>query len=107
VTVWAAMSWYSVAPIITLHGQVIAREYIDRLGNDVRLMDHTIQRDSFPRRQYHIHTPGTIQSWFEEHAGELQDLSLSEQSPYLSIIVSQWSVLVSTVRDKCPPPRFL
>jgi hypothetical protein len=26
---------YSVSPIITLHGQLIAREYVDRLSNQV------------------------------------------------------------------------
>jgi hypothetical protein len=29
---------YSVGPIITLHGQITAREYIDRLGNQVHPM---------------------------------------------------------------------
>jgi hypothetical protein len=31
--VWAAISWYSVGPIITLHDQITARGYTDRLGN--------------------------------------------------------------------------
>jgi hypothetical protein len=28
--VWAAILWYSVGPIITLHGRTTAREYVDR-----------------------------------------------------------------------------
>jgi hypothetical protein len=28
-----------------------------------------------------IHTAGTVQSWFEEHEGELQHLRWSAQSP--------------------------
>jgi hypothetical protein len=35
VMVWAAMPWYSATPIITLHGRITAREYVDRLGNQV------------------------------------------------------------------------
>jgi hypothetical protein len=28
VVVWAAMSWYPVGPIIILHGQITAKEYV-------------------------------------------------------------------------------
>jgi hypothetical protein len=42
VTVWAAILWYSVGPIITLHGQITAREYMDRLGNQVHPMIQTL-----------------------------------------------------------------
>jgi hypothetical protein len=38
--VLAAMSQYSVGPIITLHGRIAAGEYMDRLGNQVY---HVIQ----------------------------------------------------------------
>jgi hypothetical protein len=40
--VWAAMSWYSVGPIITLHGQITARDYVGRLDNQVQLMIQTL-----------------------------------------------------------------
>jgi hypothetical protein len=30
--VWAAISWYSLGPIITLHDRITAREYVERLG---------------------------------------------------------------------------
>jgi hypothetical protein len=43
VMVWAAILLYSVGPIITHHGGNNAREYVDRLGNQVH---PTIQ--SFP-----------------------------------------------------------
>jgi hypothetical protein len=33
-----------------------------------------------------IHTAGTVQSWFEEHGGELQYLLWPAQSPDLNII---------------------
>jgi hypothetical protein len=71
VMVWAAISWYSVGPIVT------ARVYMDRLGNQV----HPIIETSFPNNDAFfqddnspIHMVGTVQSWFEEHEGELQHL---------------------------------
>jgi hypothetical protein len=68
---------YSVCAITTLHGRITAREYLDRLGNQVHLMIQTLfpnndavfQDDNAP-----IHTAGSVQSWFEEHEGELQHL---------------------------------
>jgi hypothetical protein len=35
VMVWAAILWYSVGPIITLHGRITTRDYVDRLHNQV------------------------------------------------------------------------
>jgi hypothetical protein len=35
-----------------------------------------------------IHTAGTIQSWFEEHEGELHHLPWPAQAPDLNIIES-------------------
>jgi hypothetical protein len=63
--VWAVMSWYSVGLIITLHGRITARDYVERLGNQVHSMIQTLipnnvavfQDDSAP-----IHTPGTVQA---------------------------------------------
>jgi hypothetical protein len=58
---------YSVAPIITLHGRITAREYVDTLGNQVHPMNHTLfpnndavfQDDNIP-----IQTAATVQSGF-------------------------------------------
>jgi hypothetical protein len=33
---------YSVGPIITLHGRITAREYVDKLGNQVHPMIQTL-----------------------------------------------------------------
>jgi hypothetical protein len=41
----AAMSWFSVGIIITIHVRITAREYVDRLGNQVHPMIQTL----FPR----------------------------------------------------------
>jgi hypothetical protein len=38
----ATVSWYSVGPVIALHGQITAREYMGRLGNQVHLMIQTL-----------------------------------------------------------------
>jgi hypothetical protein len=75
--VWAAISWYSVDPIITLHGRITVGEYVDRLSNQVNPMIQIL----FPRNDALfqddsalIHTAGTVQSWFEKHEDELQHL---------------------------------
>jgi hypothetical protein len=38
---------YSVGPIITLHGRITARDYVERLGNQVHAMIQT----SFPNNE--------------------------------------------------------
>jgi hypothetical protein len=62
---------------ITLHGQITAREYAERLGNQVHPMIQTLFPNNnavFQDDNPSIHTTGTVQSWFEEHEGELQHL---------------------------------
>jgi hypothetical protein len=80
---------YSVGPIITLHGRINAREYVDRLGNQ----GHPTVQTLFPNNDgvsqednASIHTAGTVQSWFDEHEGELQHLPWPAQSPDLKNI---------------------
>jgi hypothetical protein len=82
------MVQYSVGPIITLHDQITAREYVDRLGNQVHFMiqtflnsDAVFQDNSAPFTQLEL-----FQSWFEEHEGELQHLPWPAQSSHLNII---------------------
>jgi hypothetical protein len=67
VMVWTAISWYSVGPIITLHGQITVREYVDRLGNQVHPMIQTFSNNDavFQDGNTPIHTAETVQSWFE------------------------------------------
>jgi hypothetical protein len=40
VTIWAAISWYSAGPIITLNSQITASDYADILGNQVHPLVH-------------------------------------------------------------------
>jgi hypothetical protein len=87
---------YSVGPIITILGRITAREYVERLRNQVYPMIHTLfpnnsaafQDDNVP-----IHTAGTIESWPEEHEGELQHLPWPAQEPDLNIIEPFWLFL--------------
>jgi hypothetical protein len=66
---------HSACPINTLHDQITARVYLDRLITQVHPMIQALfpnknavfQDDSAP-----IHTAGTDLTWFEEHEGELQ-----------------------------------
>jgi hypothetical protein len=95
VMISAAISWYSVGPTITLHGRIITRVYKDRLDNQ----EHPMIQMLFPNNvavfrddDAPIHTAITVQSWFEEHAGD-QHLPWSAQSPDSSITEALWSVM--------------
>jgi hypothetical protein len=102
--VWAAILWYSVCIFITLHGRITAKEYIDRLGNQVHPIIQTFLNNSavFQDDSAPIHRAGTVQSWFEEHEGE--HLPWAAQSPDLNIIELLWSVLETALRNRFPPP---
>jgi hypothetical protein len=84
--VWAAISWYSIGPIITLHGQITAREYMDRLGNQEHSMIQTLPNNNvvFQNDNALIQTAGNVQLWFEEYEGKLQYLLWPAQSPHLN-----------------------
>jgi hypothetical protein len=104
------MVWYPAGPIITLHGRITAREYVDRLDNQVHPMtqmlfpndDTVFQDDNAP-----IHTARGVQLWFEERKGELQHLPWPTQSPDLNITEPHWSVLEIRVRTRFPPSTSL
>jgi hypothetical protein len=65
---------YSAGPIITLHGRITAREYLDRLSNQVHPMIQTLFPNNGEDSKTTIHTVGSFQLWFEEHKNELQHL---------------------------------
>jgi hypothetical protein len=54
-----------------------------------------------------IHTAGIVQSWLEEHEGELQYVPWKAQSPDLNITEPLWSVLETRVRNRFTPPTSL
>jgi hypothetical protein len=102
--------WYSVCPIITLHGRITAKEYVDSLGNQVHPIIETLFLNNcavFLEDSVPMHTAGTVQSWFIEHDGELQHLPWPAQSPDLNIIELLWSVLETRMRNRFPPPTSL
>jgi hypothetical protein len=68
---------HSVGPIVTFHGRFTAKEEVDKLGNRVQSLIETLFPNNnafFQNGNAPIHTPGTVQSWFEEHESELQHL---------------------------------
>jgi hypothetical protein len=85
-------------------------EYVDRFGNQVHPVIQTLflnndalfQNDNAP-----IYIAGTVQSWFEMHERELNNLSWLAELPDLNIIEPFWSVLETTVRNRFPPPTSL
>jgi hypothetical protein len=66
VMVWAAVSWYSTRPIITLLDRITGREYADRMGNQMHHMMQTLfpnndavfQDDSAPFTQLELFSHG-------------------------------------------------
>jgi hypothetical protein len=70
---------HSVGHIVTLHERISAREYVDRLGNQVHPMIQTL----FPTLMQFSKTvmaPFTQMELFEEPDGELQHLPRPVQS---------------------------
>jgi hypothetical protein len=99
------MVQYPAGPIITLHGRVSTREYVDRLANTVQPMIQTLfpnddavsQGDNAP-----IHIAG-----FEEHESKLQHLPWPAQSPYLNNNEPLLTVLETRLWNRFPPPKSL
>jgi hypothetical protein len=101
---------YSVGPILTFHSRITAREYVDRLGNQVHPVIQRLFPDNgavFQGDNAPIHTAGTVHSWFQEHKYELQHLPWPAQLPNLNIIEPLWSVLETRLRNSFPPPTPL
>ena len=87
--IWAAISWYSAGPVITLNGQITVSDYMDILGNDM----HPVVQQLFPNSDVvfqddisPIRTAESVQSWFGEHEDALHHLPRPAQSPDLNII---------------------
>jgi len=74
---WAAISWYSARPVITLNGRITASDYMHILGNDV----HPVVQQLFPNSDVvfqddisPIRTARSVQSWFGEHEDALYQI---------------------------------
>jgi hypothetical protein len=82
---------------------------MERLDNQVNPMIQTLFPNNvglFQDNNSLIHTCGTVQSWFEEHEGEL-NLPWLAQSTDLNIIEPLCSVLETTAMNRFPPPTNL
>ena len=72
----AAISWYSVGPIITLNGRITASDYVDIFPNQTHPVNHMFPTNDaiFQDVNSPIHTARSMQSWSEEHKDTLQYL---------------------------------
>jgi hypothetical protein len=103
------MVQYSVVSTLTPRGRITAREYVDRLGNQVHPMIQALFLNNdtvFQDYNVQIHTAGTIHLSSVEHAGELQHPWLTQSSD-LNIIEPLWSLLETRARNRPPPPTSL
>ncbi|PNF27169.1 hypothetical protein B7P43_G07844 [Cryptotermes secundus] len=109
IMVWAAISWYSVGPIITLQGHVTANDYVTVLGNQVHPMVQTL----FPNDAIYqannacVQIAHIVQDWFSENEDEVSCLPWPPQSPDINIIEPLWSVLESNLCARYPPPSSI
>jgi len=90
VIIWAAISWYSAGPLISVNGRNTASDYVDSLGSQVHPVvqmllypnnEAAFQDDSSP-----MHTSRSVQFRFEQYEDALQHLLWPAQSPHLNVI---------------------
>jgi hypothetical protein len=82
---------------------------MDSLANQMHPMIQTLFPNNdavFQDDNVSSHIAGTVQSWFEEHEGELHHLPWPTESPYLNISEPLWSVSETRLRNRFPPPTF-
>ena len=73
--IWAAISWYSAGPLITLNGRIIASDYAAILGNRVHPTVQMFNSDAvFQDYNWPTHTARSVLSRFEWHEDALQHL---------------------------------
>jgi len=87
--IWAAISWYSAGPIITLNGRNIASDCVDSLGSQEHAMVQTLYPNNeaaFEDDSSPMHTAGSVQPLFEQYEDALQHILWPAQSPHLNII---------------------
>jgi len=113
-TIWAAISWYSAGPIITLKGWLTSSDYVGIIVNQIVSWNDAI----FFRWQVAHTYSRIVHSWFEEHVDALHHLPWPAQSPdlYLRTTVVSFrgygekqipSSLISPATRRCSPWRVV
>jgi hypothetical protein len=100
---------YCVGPIITLHGRITARKYVNRLSNQVHHVTQRLSSNNDAVSQ-DDHAPFTQLELFS-HSSKSMKVNFNifpgpAQSPYL-ITEPLWSVLKIRTRNRFPSPTSL
>uniref|UniRef100_A0A0K0FBA8 DDE_3 domain-containing protein n=1 Tax=Strongyloides venezuelensis TaxID=75913 RepID=A0A0K0FBA8_STRVS len=89
VMIWGAIFWKSTGLMISLHGKINSRDYLQILSDQVYSMVQALFPDGnaiFQDDNAPIHTARIVKEWHEEHCNEADHFEWPAQSPDLNII---------------------
>ena len=75
--VWAVISWNSLGHIVTMHGRINTKAYLNIFGDHVYSMVQALFSDGdgiFHDDNSPIHTAHVVNNWYEEHESELEHM---------------------------------
>ena len=87
--IWGTICWQSTSPMISLHGRINKREYLEILSNQVHPMVQVMFHEGntiFQDDNAPIHRARIVKEWHEEYCDEVEHLVWPLQSPDLNII---------------------
>ncbi|GFX72900.1 DDE_3 domain-containing protein [Trichonephila clavipes] len=137
VMIWAAVSWFSAEPIVTLKGRITGgkikhsytkklilsyltcvtlkgritgEKYKEILSDQVHPMMQTLLSaidGIFQDDNAPVHAAGLVRPWFDEHEDEVKFSPWPAQPPNLNIIEPLRSILEYSIRNRYTQPASL